>query len=120
MHELSIALRLIDLATDHLARAGGGSPTAITVRLGRLAGVDGVALAAAYEIAAVDTPLQHAVLEIVDVPVSIWCAVCAREVELPGLVPLACPVCGTRSGDLRGGGELELESLGLAAAEAAS
>jgi Zn finger protein HypA/HybF involved in hydrogenase expression len=30
-------------------------------------------------------------------------------------VPLACPECGVRSGDVRAGHELELESLVLAA-----
>jgi hypothetical protein len=33
------------------------------------------------------------------------------EVDLPGIQSLACPACGTTSGDIRAGRELDLESL---------
>jgi hydrogenase nickel incorporation protein HypA/HybF len=45
--------------------------------------------------------------------VTIWCAACHREVELPGIQSLACPACGTPSGDIRAGRELDLESIVL-------
>jgi hydrogenase nickel incorporation protein HypA/HybF len=47
------------------------------------------------------------------VPVVIWCAVCGREVTLPGIQKFACPECGTPSGDIRAGRELDLESIEL-------
>jgi hydrogenase nickel incorporation protein HypA/HybF len=116
MHELSIAIRVIDLAESHLRAAGGGRVTAVRLRVGRLAGVVPEALRAALLMAAQGTPLEAAAVEITEVPVRIWCPACGREVDLPGLVPLACPVCGSPSGDVRAGDELELESLVLATA----
>ena len=115
MHELSIAIRLIDLAEGHLQAAGGGRVATIRLRVGWLAGVVPEALQAAIAMAAQGTPLVAAAVEIEEVPVRIWCPECGREVELPGLVPLACPKCGVRSGDVRAGDELELVSLVLAA-----
>jgi hydrogenase nickel incorporation protein HypA/HybF len=116
MHELSIAMRVIDLAEIHWQAAGGGRVTSVRLRVGRLAGVVPDALRTALAMAAEGTPLEAATVEITEVPVRIWCPACAREVDLPGIVPLACPVCGTRSGDVRAGDQLELESLVLATA----
>jgi hydrogenase nickel incorporation protein HypA/HybF len=115
MHELSIAMRVIDLAEGHLRAAGGGRVATIRLRVGRLAGVVPEALQAAIAMAAQGTPLAAAAVEVEDVPVRIWCPACEREVELPELVPLACPKCGAQSGDVRAGDELELASLVLAA-----
>jgi hydrogenase nickel incorporation protein HypA/HybF len=115
MHELSIAMRVIDLAEGHLRAAGGGRVAAVRLRVGRLAGVAPDALRSALSMAAQGTAFEDATLEIDELPVRIWCPACRQEVDLPGLVPLACPVCGTRSGDVRAGHELELESLVLAA-----
>jgi hydrogenase nickel incorporation protein HypA/HybF len=113
MHELSIAMRVIDLAAGHLRAAGGGRVAAVRLRVGRLAGVVPDALRSALAMAARGTAFEAAAIEIDEVPVRIWCPACEREVDLPGLVPLACPACGTRSGDVRGGHDLELESLAL-------
>jgi hydrogenase nickel incorporation protein HypA/HybF len=114
MHELSIAIRVIDLATGHLQAAGGGRVAVIRLRVGLLSGVAPEALRSALALAAEGTPLEAAAVEVEEVPVRIWCPACRREVELPGLVPLACPECGARSGDVRAGDELELASLVLA------
>lgn len=114
MHELSIALRVIDLAEGHLRDAGGGRVVSVRLRVGRLSGVAPDALRTALTLAIQETTLEAATVEIDEVPVRIWCPACEREVELPGLVPLACPECGTRSGDVRAGDQLELESLVLA------
>jgi len=117
MHELSIAMRVIDLAEVHCRAEGGGQVVAVTLRIGRLAAVEPHALRTALAMAAVGTLLEEATLRIVEVPVAIWCPGCEREVDLPGLVPLACPACGTRSGDIRRGDELDLESLEIMVAE---
>lgn len=115
MHELSIAIRVIGLAEEHLRAAGGGRVERLTLRVGRLAAVEAAALRRACEAAAAGTPFEQAEVLIVELPLRIWCPACRREVDLPGLVPLACSACGTRSGDIRGGHELELESLEITA-----
>lgn len=113
MHELSIATTVVELATRHAAEQGGGRVTAITLRIGRLSCVHEDALRFSFELVREGTPLADARLEIVAVPVRIWCSACGGERELPGIQRFACPDCGTRSADIRAGRELDLESIEL-------
>lgn len=117
MHELSIAIRLVDVAAEHARSEGNSRVAAVTVAVGAFACVHEDALRAAFEAARVGTPLADAELRIRRVPVRVWCPACAAERDLPGLLPLACPACGTPTGDIRGGTELDLESLDLVAAD---
>jgi hydrogenase nickel incorporation protein HypA/HybF len=120
MHELSIAIRVVELAEEHLRAAGGGRVVAATLRVGRLAAVEPEALRRALMLAADGTLLDQATFKIVDVPVRIHCPACRRDVDLPGILPLACPTCGTRGGAILAGGELELDSLEIVCPEEAS
>lgn len=113
MHELSIATAVIDEVAKHVAAAGGGRVLSITLRLGRLSCVQEEALRFCFDLASADTKLSGARLEIIDVPVRIWCPACGAEQELPGVQSLACPECGRLSGDIRAGRELDLESIEL-------
>ena len=111
MHELSIATAVIDEVAKHVAAAGGGRVLSITLRIGRLSCVQEGALRFCFDLASADTKLSGARLEIIDVPVRIWCPACGAERELPGVQSLACPECGQLSGDIRAGRELNLESI---------
>jgi hydrogenase nickel incorporation protein HypA/HybF len=113
MHELSIAMKVIDEVAKQVAGAGGGQVLAITLRIGRLSCVQEGALRLSFELASAGTELSGARLEIIDVPVRIWCPACGAEQELPGVQSLACPECGRLSGDIRAGRELDLESIEL-------
>jgi hydrogenase nickel incorporation protein HypA/HybF len=113
MHELSIATKVVALATDHAAAHPGASIAAVTLRIGQLSCVHEDALRTAFAIAREGTPLAGADLRIVTVPVIVWCPECRAERELPGIQRLACPACGRPTGDIRAGRELDLESLEL-------
>jgi hydrogenase nickel incorporation protein HypA/HybF len=114
MHELSIATSIVETVREHVAGAGGGEVRRVTLRIGRLAGVHEDALRFSFDLVREGTPLAAAELAVIDVPVRIWCPTCGTEVELPGVQSFACPACGTRSGDIRAGRELDLESIELA------
>lgn len=111
MHELSIATAVIDEVTKHVTGAGGGRVIAVTLRIGWLATVHEGALRSGFALASAGTELCGARLEIVDVPVRIWCPACRAERGLPSLQRFACPECGQVSGDIRAGRELDLESI---------
>ena len=111
MHELSIATAVIDEVAKHVDAAGGGQVLSITLRIGRLSCVQEGSLRFCFDLASADTKLSGARLEIIDVPVRIWCPACGAEQELPGVQSLACPECGRLSGDIRAGRELDLESI---------
>lgn len=116
MHELSIATNVVDIATRLAADHGAGLVAAVTLRIGRLSCVHEDALRYSFEMVREDTPLAAAELRIVVVPVRVWCPTCRAERELPGIQRFACPECGTPTGDIRAGRELDLESIELAEA----
>lgn len=112
MHELSIALRIIEEVT-RLAAAEPGRVTRVVVGVGDLAGVHTPSLEQAFAIAAADGPLAATTLEIVPVPVRVWCQACATEGTLASLTRFACPGCGRPCGAIRSGHDLVIESIVL-------
>jgi hydrogenase nickel incorporation protein HypA/HybF len=110
MHELSIALSLVDLAETESGRLGG-RVRAVHLRLGALAGVVKDALLSSYEIACVDTLLEGSRLVIEEVPVIVFCPRCQAERPLSSVQWFCCSVCGTPTPDVRQGRELELIAL---------
>ena len=112
MHELSIALSLIELAIDEGA-ARNARVLATHVRLGVLSGVVKEALQSAFEMASEGTPLEGTALVIDEVPVVVHCAVCDADQPTRRDEWFACGVCGTPSAAVVSGRELELTALEL-------
>jgi Zn finger protein HypA/HybF (possibly regulating hydrogenase expression) len=110
MHELSIAMGIVDAATDEAQRRGV-QVSAVHLRLGALAGVVKDALLFSYEVACQDTPLQGSRLIVEDVPVTIFCAQCKEKRVLSSVQSFACPECGVPTMDVRQGKELEVFAL---------
>ena len=111
MHELSVANRLIEIATEHARQNGAARVLTITVKLGALTCVHKDALRFGFEWMTEGTLLEGADLHIVDVPATVFCQRCDCERQLPGIQSFRCPVCGTACGDIRGGKELDLETI---------
>lgn len=113
MHELSIAMRVIEMVEQEVAAAGGGRVESVSLRIGELAGVSEPALQFAFDQARVGTVAAGARLQIMHLPVQVFCPACDAVRELPQVTPLACPVCGRPTGEVRQGEELELDSIEL-------
>jgi hydrogenase nickel incorporation protein HypA/HybF len=112
MHELSIALSLVELATEELKRVGDGArATAVHLRVGALSGVVRDALLFSYDIACQDTPLAGSQLIIEDVPVVVFCERCQEQRPIISLQSFCCAECGAPTPDIREGKELQLVAL---------
>lgn len=111
MHELSIAENIVELAVASARSAGAERVVSVKLNVGPLAGIDPGALLFSYDIAAQGTLLHGSRLDIVDVPLVVWCAHCLAEVEVASVQRLRCPTCGTPCGEIRRGRELDIESL---------
>ena len=109
MHELALAEAVIEIAGTH---AAGRKVSAVHVRVGHLRQVVPAALEFSFELAAVDTPVQGARLEIEQVPAAAACRACGGESELHDF-PLACGCCGSVYVDVIRGEELQVDSLEL-------
>ena len=119
MHELSIANSLVEIASEHARESGAESIQSITLRIGALSCVHKSALEFSFELVTKDTMLEGARLEFIDVPVSIYCEPCKREVQLPGIQRFRCPDCDTPSADIRQGKELDVETIQITQAATA-
>ncbi len=110
MHELSIAMGIVDAALDESQRRGV-QVSAVHLRLGALSGVVKDALMFSWEVACQDTQLQGSQLIVDEVPVIVFCTQCHAERELPSVQSFACPVCGAATMDIRQGKELEVFAI---------
>ncbi|MEW6126060.1 MAG: hydrogenase maturation nickel metallochaperone HypA [Acidobacteriota bacterium] len=111
MHELSIAMSMIEMATQEAARQGAARVTALHLKLGQLSGVVKEALLFSWEVACVDTPLAGSRLVIEDAPVVVYCSRCQRERPLDSIQKFFCPVCHAPAPEIRQGKELEVIAL---------
>lgn len=110
MHELSIAMSIVDAAVDE-AKQRGVQVSAVHLRLGALSGVVKDALMFSYEVACQDTPLEGSKLIVEEVPVAVFCQRCNDKRVLSSLQSFTCPECGTPSGQVLQGKELEVFAL---------
>lgn len=110
MHELSIALAILDMAGEE-AKRHGGRVVAVHVKLGPLSGVVKEALASAYELAREGSPLAQTELRIEEMPIIAYCPACAQKRTLSSAQEIFCPVCGTPTPEVVSGRELEVVAL---------
>jgi hydrogenase nickel incorporation protein HypA/HybF len=110
MHELSIAIRIVETAEEEAAQRGI-HVSAVHLRLGALSGVVKDALLFCYEVASRDTPLQGSRLIVEDMPVVVFCPVCRQRRTLASVQKFACPECGASTNDVLQGKELEVFAL---------
>jgi hydrogenase nickel incorporation protein HypA/HybF len=111
MHELSIAMSIVDLAQEEIRRRGEVRVTAVHIKVGALAGVVKDALLAAYEMACEDTDLRGSQLVVEDVPVVLFCPHCRAERPVSSIQLFCCAECGTPSGEIVQGKELQMVAL---------
>lgn len=110
MHELSIAMGIVDAALEEAQRRGV-EVTAVHLRLGALSGVVKDALLFSYEVACQDTKLEGSRLIVEDVPVVVLCTECQKERTLESVQSFRCPECGRPTPDVLRGKELEVFAL---------
>jgi hydrogenase nickel incorporation protein HypA/HybF len=110
MHELSVAVSIVEIATEESARHGG-KVSAVHLRLGPLAGIVKDALEFSYQVACQGTPLDGSQLVIEDVPLVVHCPNCQARRTLESVQSLVCDTCGAPTPDVREGRELELVAL---------
>jgi hydrogenase nickel incorporation protein HypA/HybF len=115
MHELSVAMSILESLQEEVNARGCRPVEAVHIRIGGLSGVVPEALASAYELASEATPFARARLVIEQVPIVIYCPTCGRERHTKSPGWFCCPECHTLSGELVSGRELEISALEVAA-----
>jgi hydrogenase nickel incorporation protein HypA/HybF len=113
MHELSIAMSIVELAQEEAAQRDV-QVNAVHLKLGALAGVVKESLLFCYEMACGETPLQGSRLVIEDVPVVVFCPTCQKQRPISSIQLFCCAECGTPTPLVLQGKELEVVALEIA------
>jgi hydrogenase nickel incorporation protein HypA/HybF len=112
MHELSIAMSILDMAEEEAGRRSA-EVDVIHVKLGALSGIAKEALLSAYDLARTETTLPRAQLIIEEIPVMIYCPRCQAPRNVPSIQQLSCIECETPSSEILQGRELQVVALEL-------
>ena len=111
MHELSIAMSIVEIAAEESKRRGGLRVKAVHLRLGVLAGVTKDALLFSYHVATENTSLAGSQLLVEEVSGLIFCPQCKEPRAARNPEWFMCPDCGAPASELVQGKELEVVAL---------
>jgi hydrogenase nickel incorporation protein HypA/HybF len=114
MHELSIALSILEVIEEESGKHGGVHVEAVYLRLGPLSGVVKEALLSAWELAAEQTPFETSRLVIEEVPIAVFCSKCQAERAVQSIQQFCCVECDTPASEVVRGRELLVSALELA------
>ena len=110
MHELSIAMSIVDLVQEEAVNRNVAID-AVYLELGALSGVVAEALLFSYEMACSGTPLEGSRLVIHEVPIEVYCPVCKSQQVLMSMQWFYCPECGAPTSEVIHGKELAVTAL---------
>ena len=111
MHELSIALSLLELVEEESLRRPRARIAAIHLKLGPLSGVVKEALLSAYTLAREQTTFPDCNMLIEEIPITVHCPKCEADRPVVSLQEIACAVCRTPTPQILTGRELEVTAL---------
>jgi hydrogenase nickel incorporation protein HypA/HybF len=112
MHELSIALSIVDMAQEEAERRNA-QVDAVHLELGALSGVVKEALLFSYGIACDGTLLEGSRLVVKDIPIEVFCPGCGAAKTLQSMQWFHCPDCGAATSEILHGKELAITALEL-------
>ena len=117
MHEMGIAMQIVEIATASIpADLTGARIEAVNLKVGKLSAIVPDSLRFCFDAVTKDTALEGARLQITEIPVQAACNACRHEwtIDAPAF---ACPACGSGDITLLSGRELDIESIELAQEE---
>ena len=111
MHEMGIALQIIEIANDSIPPdAGDVRVEKINLKIGKLAAVVPDSLRFCFDVAVKDSPLEGAILFIQTLPVVARCRDCDAQWTINGPA-FTCENCSGGSLEILSGRELDIESI---------
>lgn len=111
MHEVSIALSLLDIAEKQCKKEGYKGIESIAVKIGKASGIMPEALLFAFDAVKRGTLAENAHLTIEEIPVSGYCNNCKKTFTIDETFVLYCPKCGDTAFRLISGKELDIIEL---------
>ena len=114
MHEMGIALQIVEIATSSIpADLGEVRIARVNLKVGKLAAIVPESLRFCFSVATKDTPLDGAELAIEELPVLARCNDCDTKWTITEPV-FKCETCDSGSLEILSGRELDIESIEIA------
>ncbi|MEI7723899.1 MAG: hydrogenase maturation nickel metallochaperone HypA [Bacteroidota bacterium] len=110
MHELSLALEVIELAQREAVKRGVFLIQEIQIEVGDLSGVEGDAFQSALELIVKGTILNDSVINLIRTPGKGKCSACNLEFEMKNRLD-QCPECRCFPSEINGGKEFRVLAL---------
>jgi hydrogenase nickel incorporation protein HypA/HybF len=109
MHELSVALRIVEALDQEMATEPEDLVVStVAIQVGTLTGLVPEALLFSWAFATDGSTLKGSKLDIHVVDAAGYCPQCREEQTLTNLQSMRCPVCRTPIAQITGGNELEI------------
>lgn len=112
MHEMSIALSIIDIAEEEALRANASGIKDIEIEIGAISGVDISALKFALDIAVKNTMLETTIRNFTLIQAKGECPDCNSIFPLEGYYQ-PCPKCNSPAINIIQGKELRIKSMNI-------
>ena len=112
MHELSIVLGIVEVARQEFAKIKASRVSSIELEIGKLSGVEPMALDFAWPEATKNTLLENAERIIEYIPGKARCSECGETFELENIFD-ECPFCHGYFKDILAGRELRVKALSV-------
>jgi hydrogenase nickel incorporation protein HypA/HybF len=110
MHELSLAMEVIEMTQREAGKNGVSTILEIQVEVGDLSGIEADVFQSALEMVVKDTLLENSLVRIIRSPGKGKCSACNLEFEMKNLFD-SCPQCGCLPSQIIGGQEFRVLSL---------
>jgi hydrogenase nickel incorporation protein HypA/HybF len=110
MHELSIVMSIIDIATKQLQGIDATEIEEIELEIGTLSGIEENSFDFAWNQAVRNTPLQNSIRVVNKIEAVATCIDCMIDFSVENLYD-ACPVCGGHFLNINKGKELKVKSI---------
>jgi hydrogenase nickel incorporation protein HypA/HybF len=111
MHEVSLALSLLDIIERKCREEGFQKIESVRVRVGKASSVQPEAFSFAFEVVKKDTLARNARFIIDLIPLGGTCSACGNRFETEDAYILECPSCGSPSLQITQGYELEVVEM---------
>ncbi len=110
MHELSIAISIVEIAEEEVRKAGSTKVEEIVLEIGKLTCVEDEALHYAWEEARKNTVLAEAMCKVEHIAGRAKCLTCNVEFTLTNMYDL-CPTCQDFGKEILQGKEIRIKSM---------
>jgi len=112
MHEMSVAINIIEIASAEAAKHNSNIVTGVEVEIGQLSGIEIDSLKFSFDIAKKNTPLQKANTKFILISAEAICKDCNNKFLIDDFID-SCPHCNNYDLEIIKGKELKVRSINI-------